>query len=346
MRPTLLAVLAVTLVAPAAAGPRVPSVDDLLQIESVTDTRIAPEGGRLAWTVRSADLERDSYVDQIWLGGSDEEPRQLTRGEESARSPRWSPDGRWLGFLRRTGEPARAQIHLIDTRGGEAFAVSASETDAGDFEWSPDGTRIAFHAAEPEPESRKQRQEHMGPFHVVRREYSHRHLRLLDVASALEEAAPGEPLTAGGELSVGSFSWSPDGTRIAFGAAVNPDFVQWASQDLYVVSVPAGEPRRLVDWPAPDGDPLWSPDGRRILFSTFAGRELFYPANNELAVVDAGGGEPRILTRDFDEEVQAIAWTGRGILFRALQRTAAHLFHLDPESGAIRRLYPRTSTQG
>jgi dipeptidyl aminopeptidase/acylaminoacyl peptidase len=338
MRPALLALLGLALALPATAEPRVPTPDDLLGIDTVVETRIAPDGGRLAWTLRHADLEQDAYVDQIWLGTPEAPPLQLTRGEESARRLRWSPDGRWLGFLRRSGEPARAQVHLIDTRGGEPFVVSASETDVGGFEWSPDGSRIAFVAAEAEPERLKERKQEMGPFHVVRREYAHTHLRLLDLARALEAPAPGQPLTQGDDLSVSGFAWSPDGTRIAFGATVNPDFVQWASEDLYTVSVPDGEVRRLVDWPAPDGDPLWSPDGSQILFSTFAGRELFYPSNNELAVIDADGGEPRLLTREFDEEVRAIAWTDGGILFRALQRTSAHLFHLDPGSSTIRRV--------
>ena len=79
---------------------------------------------------------------------------------------------------------------------------------------------------------------------------------------------------------------------------------------------------------------MWSPDGSRILYSTTAGANPFY-GNTELAVIPAGGGEPRILTADFDENPAPVAWTDEGVFFVASQRTARHLFVLDPESGEV-----------
>jgi dipeptidyl aminopeptidase/acylaminoacyl peptidase len=51
-----------------------------------------------------------------------------------------------------------------------------------------------------------------------------------------------------------------------------------------------------------------------------------------LALVGAGGGPIRYLTEAFDENPGFIAWTKDGIYFNASQKTAAHLFRLDPES--------------
>jgi dipeptidyl aminopeptidase/acylaminoacyl peptidase len=68
------------------------------------------------------------------------------------------------------------------------------------------------------------------------------------------------------------------------------------------------------------------------------GRTRYYAANSRLAVVPAGGGTPRALTEGFDEDPDLVEWNEAGVYFSALQRTAAHLFRLDPATGAITRV--------
>jgi dipeptidyl aminopeptidase/acylaminoacyl peptidase len=54
--------------------------------------------------------------------------------------------------------------------------------------------------------------------------------------------------------------------------------------------------------------------------------------------VDAAGGSVRSLTSAFDEQPFLVEWLGDGIYFTASQRTASHLFRLDPARGAIARI--------
>src|SRR6266436_7074289 len=79
---------------------RVPTIDNLLTIKSVGGTQISPDGKWVAYTVGYGDFKQDAFINQIWLAPSDSgKPFQLTRGEKSSTSPRWSPDGQWLAFL-------------------------------------------------------------------------------------------------------------------------------------------------------------------------------------------------------------------------------------------------------
>src|ERR1700682_5260428 len=81
-------------------SPRVPTVDDLLTIKSVGGTQISPDGKWIAYTVGYGDFKQDAFITQIWLVQTDSgKPFQLTRGDKSATTPRWSPDGQWLAFL-------------------------------------------------------------------------------------------------------------------------------------------------------------------------------------------------------------------------------------------------------
>jgi len=108
--------------------------------------------------------------------------------------------------------------------------------------------------------------------------------------------------------------------------------------DLYVLRLADDSVHAVVSQAGPDTSPAWSPDGRRIAFTTQMGRTRFYATNTQIAVVDAAGGTPRLLTGGFDEDADLVDWLTDGIYFSGFQKTAYHLFRLDPESGAVRRV--------
>src|SRR5215472_14411777 len=79
---------------------------DIFQFNWIGDPQISPDGARVAFVKVSVSEKKDGYDTSIWsvsLRG-DEPPRRLTDGKRDA-SPRWSPDGKWLVFVR-TPEPA------------------------------------------------------------------------------------------------------------------------------------------------------------------------------------------------------------------------------------------------
>src|SRR5437588_831197 len=81
-----------------------------------------------------------------------------------------------------------------------------------------------------------------GDYRVVHADYSMVHLWIVDLPKtdhAGRTTAVGEPklLTVGDDFSVGSFSFSPDGTRMAFSAQRDPDLISGFSSDIYTVTV-------------------------------------------------------------------------------------------------------------
>ena len=81
----------------------------------------------------------DDYDTSLWIVPTDgrEAPRALTSGTRDS-SPRWSPDGKRLAFVRAgAGQPP--QIHVISLSGGEARRITDLPRGAGAPAWSPDG---------------------------------------------------------------------------------------------------------------------------------------------------------------------------------------------------------------
>jgi dipeptidyl aminopeptidase/acylaminoacyl peptidase len=329
--PAFFLIVALVLVGPqaSASGRRVPTIDELLTIPSVGAVSISPDGKWVAYTVSHTDFKLDAFVTHIWMAdASGSRKFQLTRGDKSASNMNWSPDSRWLAFTsNRAGD--KNQIFAIPPDGGEAVPLTKVETGVNGFEWSPDGKSIAFTAAPSKKEVTKNRKEHLGDFEVVRKEYDYHHLWTIDVAEALKAPQTGKERTKGKDFSVGSFAWSPDGSKIAFDAALNPDLIQRGTSDIYVLNLADNAVKKIVSQPGPDSNPHWSPDGKQIAFQSAMGKPLFYHSNSRIAVVGADGSALRSVTGDFDESPGLIEWKPDGIYFSALQKTASHLFRLD-----------------
>jgi dipeptidyl aminopeptidase/acylaminoacyl peptidase len=57
-------------------------------------------------------------------------------------TPRWSPDGRWIGFLKRVGNTV--QVWRSDTTRRSSMVLTASDVDVEDFRIAPDGKLLIY----------------------------------------------------------------------------------------------------------------------------------------------------------------------------------------------------------
>jgi dipeptidyl aminopeptidase/acylaminoacyl peptidase len=340
-RRTILVLVALPLIVSTASGTdqrRLPTIDDLLNIDAIGSVRISPNGKWVGYSVTHSDLKKDAFVTHIWIADPASGRRyQLTRGDKSGGDVAWSPDSTWLTFTsNRTGD--KSQIFAIPPDGGEAVQLTKAETGVKSFQWSPDSKSIAFTAAPSKKELAKNRKEHLGDFEVVRKEYDYQHLWTINVAEALKEPQTGKQRTTGTDYSIGRFSWSPDGSRIAFDATQNPDLIQLGTADIYTLRLADDAVKRIVAQPGPDTNPRWSPDGKQLVFESAMGKPDFFHCNLRLAVIPADGGTPRSITEDFDEDPFLTDWKPGGIYFRGFQKSAFHLFHVDPDKPKVTRL--------
>src|SRR5467141_2934210 len=331
--------------APQAAS-TTPTIDQSLEWKTAFNPKISPDGKRVVYEVQKANWEDNAFDRNLWIVDiATGESHALTSAKKSSTNAAWSPDGKWIAFLSdRPGQikdtpEGKKQLYVISADGGEAQQMIKAENDIGAFEWAPDSRRIAFAVLDPESKTLKDRKEKYGEYSVVHADYQMAHLWTIDLPDATTNAVPeAKRLTEGEAFSVGSFSWSPDGTRIAFSAQKDSDIISGYSNDIYVLKVADKAVKKIVSTQGPDTNPKWSPDGKKIAYQTAAGSKYFYYTNGRIAVVPAAGGTPEVVTAAFDEDPDLIDWGPDGIYFEAVQKTYAHVFRVNPETKAVEKL--------
>ena len=318
-----------------------PTIDTSLSARSVAGAQISPDGRYVAYGVQQANWDENDFVTQIWIAVTATGERyQLTSGKKSSSGPQWSPDSRRIAFG--SERDGKRQIYVIRPTGGEAAQLTSEENGVAAFAWSPDGASMAFVSTGPENKARKERKDRYGEFDIIGGDYSMSHLWRIKVPAEMpydvKKLGKPEQLTSGEQFTVGGFSWSPDGSQIAFDAGRDPDLGSGDTTRIYVLELAGLHVRKLVDTPGPHSNPKWSPDGKQIAWVTSDSAPNFFYSNRFIAVIPADGGPSRLLTKDFDEDPTLIDWGTDGIYFGAQQKTASHLYRLDPATRAVRRL--------
>ncbi|MGF7215834.1 dipeptidyl aminopeptidase/acylaminoacyl peptidase [Spirosoma lacussanchae] len=123
------------------------TVTDITRIRQVSGIELSPDGKRAVYTLTTTEPATEAneydYRTHIYLTGLQPgDTKALTRGNESARQPVWSPDGRYVAFSRTV--KGKSQVFVMPMDGGEAYQLTSLPYGASGPMWSPDGKRIAF----------------------------------------------------------------------------------------------------------------------------------------------------------------------------------------------------------
>ena len=102
----------------------------------------------------AVDVSNRDGGSQVWvIPASGGEPKKLTSIATEASGVSWSPDGKWIVFSATTARNTAAyaevdySLYRVPVEGGEPERLTTGKAAVQDFEWSPDGTRIAYVAA-------------------------------------------------------------------------------------------------------------------------------------------------------------------------------------------------------
>ncbi len=280
----------------------------------------SPDGKSIAFVRADGDLS------QVWilpLTGGESYP--VTKAKYGVSLPSWSPDGKSIIYsssipMSTVGgdvpwnyeRPGRKQNDEVNWK-------ALSESEQKEVANSPDGNLeevrawLAKNNNEKNPRvlTRLNLQGEMG----LDTEEKFDHLFTIDA----KVGAEAKQITSGYQNFRGA-KWSRDGKQIICSStkfSVSPDYS--ASSSLWKMDSDGKNVSELLKVEGRAiANPDYSPDGKSIAF-IISTSEGFLVRQDDIGVVAATGGEFVDLTKNFDRDVQAIAWSddSKQILFTA-----------------------------
>jgi acylaminoacyl-peptidase len=308
VRKTLLALLFSAVAAGAAQQPWDPA--DLWKWRTASDARIRPDGQWVVYVEGWSERVADASYSNLWAVSTDGKKRiRITDGEWRDWSPRWSPDGSRVAWIRERSSGGELRVGRLEAREESTIASGPIER----FAWSPDGKwivftqRVAAQAAGPA----------WAPADILPllRPVAPERMRWFVVSA---EGGAARRIPAGDLEAAGEPAWMPDGQSISSAAA---------DGEIYSIRVADGAARCLTKGAARNQDPVISPDGARIAFLSTDSRPRSYSIR-KLMVMNADGSGLKVLGGALDRDAAGPQWSSdsRTVYFIADDRGSTHVY--------------------
>jgi dipeptidyl aminopeptidase/acylaminoacyl peptidase len=319
---------------------------DIFQFNWIGDPQIAPDGSRVAFVKVSVDEKKTGYDTSIWAVSTrgDEQPRRMTDGKHDS-SPRWSPDGKWLAFVRTPeapggpaaqgpgARPPAAQIYMLPLSGGESWKITDLPGGAGGPVWSPDSKWIAFTSDTNPDDLAKARKKDQKK-----------------TEDKGETNAPEAGPAAAKPLPEPESEHESD-VRVITRSVYRlngPGYLDFKHPEhIWVIAAPQSSeetvtPKQLTSGKYSEDSIMWANDSGRIYFTTTKADDPSYelPHADVYSLTPAGGEAQKILTINLAPRSMALSPDGKRLAFCAsnnepvLSYTQPDLWVIDLEPGA------------
>lgn len=282
---------------------------EVARVRARSPLTFTSDGSGLVVADREGDREGAAALFLISL--SDGRRRRLTQPPAATpgdSSPRLSPDGRQIAFLR-ASEAAVVDVWLIHTDGSGLRRVTNENQTMEGLDWTADGrslvtsfsrgtgVRSLWRVDSGTGHAERIAEAGFNPVFPAIARRGHRLAFVVRVAdtnlwrTALPAALPPQPITSARLLDTGP-QISPDGKLVAYRST------RGGTNEVWIANADGRQLRKLTSMNGPvTGSARWSPDSRYLVFDS-------RPANNgDIFLIPAGGGEPRPLTNEPSNEV-------------------------------------------
>ena len=334
-----------------------------LNLETVADPQVSPDGRQVVYTRRWINQQADRWEATLWIMDQDgSRNRFFAKGS----SPVWAPDGSRLAYVAE-GEPKGNQIFVqwVD-HDGPATQLTREPFPPADLRWSPDGRSLGFTRFVPRPSTWAIDMPAPpagatwtpAPRLVDRMHYRADRTGYLEPGGAQLFVVPADGGTGRvvtpADLNLGAqfdaqprpiqWGWTPDGRTIVVEGYQGDNDLNYRDSHIYSVDLASGAVRQLTGPRGTWTGPVVSPDGRRIAYTGYEHTRQTYRVQ-DLYVMNIDGSGARMISGSFDRQPTDLAWAsdGSGIYFTAENEGSINL-HFAPVNGGVRAVTTGTHT--
>ncbi|MBN2226523.1 MAG: S9 family peptidase [candidate division Zixibacteria bacterium] len=339
---------------------------DICRIKTMTACVMSPDENRIAYTVETISDDKQKYYSHLYVYDlKARQSKRYTFGEIHDSAPVWSPDGKQLAFT--STRDKKSGIYLMPVEGGAERRLLELDGAVSGLHWTPDGKSLVymFRYNDSHRETDEKKKSEPPLFRHINRLFyrwdgagwnpkDHFHIYRLDIDRD-------KPV----QLTKGNYddlmpSVSPDGKWVVYMSnhSRNPD-LDSLFEDLFIVSVNGGQPRRVPTPAGPKMIPTFSPNGKKIAYLGHDKPASDWGSTNFHVWTVGVDGRPKAidLIKKFDRpafdmtagdlceghQSAPLYWSpdGKRVYFTASDTGSTHLFYVSSMGGLPTRVTHR-----
>ncbi len=314
---------------------RAMTFEDMFTMKRISNVSLAPDGNRVLFQVRQAQIETNDYSKAIYM--LDLSTGDLRLMKEGAGSPVWRPDGKAFAYTE------GGQIYINEMDGSQGRKVTAATDGAGGPRFSPDGANILFSSTV----FVGQEQDHSGKVldRLLFRQWNswvNDHRNHVSMASSKGSNQAGRDLTPGDDdsppLDLGSshdYTASPDGGFVAIVKNTDEVVAISTNNDIFEIDLKTGKESRITTNKGGDAEPHYSPDGRYIAYWSMA-REGFEADQHRIMIYDRKSGKHKALDHNYSAGGLVWAPDSKSLYYTANTEGSTSIYHITLDSKVTR----------
>ena len=266
----------------------------------------------------------------------------------------WTPDGKWITFLKKISEGTENDeariLEITEPTRYNPFKICALD-NLYFFQWAPNGKKIAILANDPGNSALGKKHKDSNKYKVDDLEVAYkavyglnpRRIYLMDIDienkkfSALQPLTPSTFSVTNDARGQKLITWSPDSEKIAFSYQPVDGIGSSTDVRIGILNVQTREIKDLSQLGAAE-DPVFSPDGKTLAFVTAASPHSQKPIRSDELIVtdltvcllDLENEEKKYLAKTPNESPKILNWLpdGKNILIEDYENTTTALYFL------------------
>jgi len=249
-------------------GQDILSPKDLLSLQSCRGIQLSPDGNQILYSISTPRGPNDppGTSQSTWwkMTLKDQVANPLFNGEIKGSSPRWSPDGKTIGFLYGKGKGPK-QVWAIPAGGGEIVQLTFAESNVSFFRWNPGGGGLAYLALTPASEKEKDLKDRGYGFIYYEENLKNKHLFIASLDQNVQNTGTRQ-ITEG--MNVWDFEFNPQGSFIA--ASISPKNLidqQFMFRKIHLIDISSGDMNQISENQGKLGNYVFSPDGKNLAYA-------------------------------------------------------------------------------
>jgi dipeptidyl aminopeptidase/acylaminoacyl peptidase len=311
--------------------------EDMMALKRVSEPVPSPDGKWVVFAAVDVDLSANTKISHLWIvpaaGG---EARRLNQTQNQEERPRFSPDGKRLIWTSKATDPTQIWMSNFTPESGgldgTPHQVTNISTGADGAIWSPDGRNIIFVSSvypdAKDDAANKQRDEELEKSKMKAKiftkllyrhwtaytDFKRSHLFVVSAEAdssqpnSVRDLTPGDhdvpPFNLGGQ---DMYAISPDGQELAYTSNIDEVEATSTNNEIFLVPMAGGAPKKISTSPGSDSTPLYSPDGKHIAWRSMA-RAGYEADKDSFIIYQRELGQMRNATADWDRSVGSFAW--------------------------------------